>query len=74
MDTDVSQRWASTILMIMYVLVNWGVLEALYIQNEEDFLLDGEEQSLVQVFSLLFRVQVFLRLSKGTCALASVSC
>jgi hypothetical protein len=60
--------------MIMYVLVNWGVLEALYIQNEEDFLLDGEEQSLVQVFSLLFRVQVFLRLSKDTCALVSVSC
>ena len=37
--------------MIMHVLVNWGVLETLYVQNEEDFLLEGDDTELVQLFA-----------------------
>jgi hypothetical protein len=43
--------------MIMHVLVNWGVLQALYIQNSEDFSLEDDER--VQLFRILFRVQLF---------------
>jgi len=66
LSTDVSQRWGSSILMIMHVLVNWGVLEALCIQQNEDFLLEGDEKALVQLFSILFRVHIFLRISQCT--------
>jgi hypothetical protein len=66
LSTDVSQRWSSSILMIMYVLVNWGVLQALYIQKGEDFSLEDDEKSLVHLFSILFRVHIFLRISQTT--------
>ena len=52
--------------MIMNVLVNWGVLETLYVQNDENFLLEDNDTELVQLFSLLFRVLVFLRMSQAT--------
>ena len=66
LSTDVSQRWASSILMIMHVLVNWGVLQALYIQKGEDFSLEYDEKSLVKLFNILFRVNIFLRISQDT--------
>ena len=52
--------------MIMHVLVNWGVLQALYIQKGEDVTLEDDEKSLVQLFSILFRVHIFLRISQAT--------
>jgi hypothetical protein len=73
LSTDVSQRWASSILMIMHVLVNWGVLQALYIQKGEDFSLEDDEKALVQLFSILFRVHIFLRISQATHLCSGVS-
>jgi hypothetical protein len=38
----------------------------LYIQKGEDFSLEYDEKSLVKLFNILFRVNIFLRISQDT--------
>jgi hypothetical protein len=64
--TDVSQRWSSTILMLMQVLTNWSVLTLMYNTSGNENPLEDHFAVILQVFSICFRVLVFLRLSQGT--------
>ena len=64
--TDVSQRWASTIVMLMQLLTNWSSLTLMYTAGDRGNPLEDEFSVILQVFSICFRVLVFLRLSQGT--------
>ena len=64
--TDVSQRWVSTIVMLMQLLTNWSALTLMYTVGDRGNPLEDEFSVILQVFSICFRVLVFLRLSQGT--------
>ena len=64
--TDVSQRWVSTIVILMKLLTNWSVLTLMYTAGDRGNPLEDEFSVILQVFSIYFRVLVFLRLSQGT--------
>jgi hypothetical protein len=64
--TDVSQRWSSTIVMLMQLLTNWSALTLMYTAGGSSNPLEEDFSVILQVFSMCFRVLVFLRLSQGT--------
>jgi hypothetical protein len=57
--TDVSQRWSSTILMLMQLLTNWSALTLMYSTTGSANPLEDEFSVILQVFSKCFRVLVF---------------
>jgi hypothetical protein len=63
--TDVSQRWVRTIVMLMQLLTNWRVLTLMYTTGDRGNPLEDEFSVILEVFSICFRVLVFLRLSEG---------
>ena len=59
--TDVSQRYSSTIVMQMHQLTNWSVLTLMYTAGDRGNPLEDEFSVILQVFSICFRVLVFLQ-------------
>ena len=68
-------RWASTILMFMSVLLNWSALcGAWQADSSNSFPLISDFPKILQLYSMLFPVHTFLRLSQATHTPKAVAC
>jgi len=68
-------RWASTILMFMSVLLNWSALTGAWqADSSNSFPLLSDFHKILQLYSMLFPVHTFLRLSQATHAPKAVAC
>ena len=52
--------------MLMQLLTNWSALTLMYTAGGSSNPLEEDFSVILQVFSMCFRVLVFLRLSQGT--------
>ncbi len=68
-------RWSNTILMFMSVLLNWTALcGAWQADSSNSFPLITDFQKNLQLYSMLFHVHTFLRLSQVTHSPKVVTC